>query len=50
MKKIFAVLMSVVLGGSLYACGTGVQTPGGNTGKESSGSSASEDSILLFSG
>ena len=38
MKKIFAVLMSLVLGGSLCACGNGVQTLGENTGKESSGS------------
>ena len=43
MKKIFAVLMSLVLGGSLCACGNGVQTLGENTGKESSGSSASEE-------
>lgn len=42
MKKIFAVLMSLVLGGSLCACGTEVQPLGGNTGKETSGSSASE--------
>ena len=34
MKKIFAVLMSLVLGGSLCACGNDVQTLGENTGKE----------------
>ena len=46
MKKIFAVLMSLVLGGSLCACGNGVQTLGENTGKESSGSSVSEEQAV----
>lgn len=46
MKKIFAVLMSLVLGGSLCACGNGVQTLGENTGKESSGSSVSEEQVV----
>ena len=43
MKKIFAVLMSLVLGGSLCACGNGVQILGGNAGKEGNGGSASEE-------
>jgi len=46
MKKIFAVLMSLVLGGSLCACGNGVQTLGENTGKESSGSFVSEEQAV----
>lgn len=46
MKKIFAVLMSLVLGGLLCACGNGVQTLGENTGKESSGSFVSEEQAV----